>query len=328
MPARVPGADLVGVLKLDDLADARQIMRRSARSKGAVVVGGGITALEIVEGLRARRVPVHYLMRQDRYWRNVLSETESAVVADELRRSGVHVHPFTELARIVGRGGRVAAVETAAGETISCDIVAVAIGVRPSIELAREAGLECGRGVLVDERLRTSADDVFAAGDIAETLGPAGGRRTLEVLWHSAVLKGRTAGRNMAGEPVHAYEPGVPLNITRLAGLKTTIIGAVGRGKDADLEALSRGDSQSWSELGEATLVETHGGGARIRLALGERSIAGAVVIGDQALSFPLQELIEARADVSAVSSALTAPGADVTRIVQDHWSRRGSQDA
>ncbi len=328
LPAKVPGAALDGVVKLDDLADARDIARRCTRSKGAVVVGGGITALEIVEGLRAYRVPVHYLMRQDRYWRNVLSETESAVVEDGLRRSGVRVHPFTELARIVGRGGRVAAVETAAGETIPCDIVAVAVGVRPRIGLAREAGLDCDRGILVDRQLRSSAGDVFAAGDVAETLHPVSGRRTLEVLWHSAVSKGRTAGLNMATEPVHAYEPGVSLNITRLAGQKTTIIGTVGKGKDADLEGLSRGDSQSWSELGEATLVEAESDGARLRLALGERGIAGAVVMGDQTLSFPLQELIEARADAGAVSAALTAPGADVARIVEDLWSRWSARDA
>jgi NAD(P)H-nitrite reductase large subunit len=317
---RVPGADLDGVVKLDDLGDARAIIRRAARARHAVVVGGGITALEIVEGLHAQRVAVDYFMRQDRYWRNVLSERESAAVEHGLRRSGVRVRPFTELARIVGRGGRVAAVETGDGETIACDLVAVAIGVRPRIELAREAGLDCGRGVLVDDQLRTSVPDVFAAGDIAETVHPASGRRTLEVLWSSAVLKGRTAGLNMATEPVHAYRPGVPLNITRLAGLKTTIIGTVGSGKDADLEGLSRGDSQTWSELGEATIVETEQDGARVRLALGGRAIAGAVVMGDQALSFPLQELIEAGADTGDVHADLTAPGADVARIVRDRW--------
>ncbi len=320
IPARVPGAELDGVVKLDDLDDARDIIRRSRDAKAAVVVGGGITALEIVEGLRAHGVHVDYFMRQDRYWRNVLSETESRVVEQGLRDEGVRVHNFTELAGILGRDGRVAGVETDDGTRIPCDLVAVAIGVRPRIELARVAGLDCARGILVDDYLRSSAEDVFAAGDVAETTNPVTGRRTMEVLWNSAVLKGRVAGLNMATEPGEVYQSGVPLNVTRLAGWHTTIIGTVGSGKDTDLEGLSRGDSQTWSEIGDAVAVETQAGGARLRLALGERNLAGAVVMGDQALSFPLQELIEARADIGSIAAGLKATGAAVAELVEGFW--------
>jgi hypothetical protein len=134
------------------------------------------------------------------------------------------------------------------------------------------------------------------------------------------VLKGRAAGLNMATEPRTVYETGVPLNVTRLAGLHTTIIGTVGSGKDSDLEGLSRGDSDTWSELGDAVIVETQAAGARVRLAVGERSLDGAVVMGDQALSFPLQELIEARADVAAIAASLKATGVAITDLVEGFW--------
>ena len=320
IPARVPGAELDGVLKLDDLDDARDIIRRCRDAKAAVVVGGGITALEIVEGLRAHGVHVDYFMRQDRYWRNVLSETESHVVEQGLRDEGVRVHSFTELAGILGRNGRVVGVETGDGTQIPCGLVAVAIGVRPQIELAQAAGLDCARGILVDDYLRSSAEDVYAAGDVAEAASHVTGRRTMEVLWNSAVLKGRTAGLNMATEPRTVYETGVPLNVTRLAGLHTTIIGTVGSGKDSDLEGLSRGDSDTWSELGDAVIIETQAAGARVRLAVGERSLDGAVVMGDQALSFPLQELIEARADIAGIASGLKATGVAITELVEGFW--------
>jgi NADPH-dependent 2,4-dienoyl-CoA reductase/sulfur reductase-like enzyme len=320
VPARVPGAELDGVIKLDDLDDARDVVRRTASAKRAVVVGGGITALEIVEGLRAHGVHVDYFMRQDRYWRNVLSEAESQAVEEELRAGGVRLRPFTELARIVGRGGRVAAVETADGTRVPCELVAVAIGVRPRTELARDAGLVCDRGILVDEYLRTSEADIFAAGDVAETIGPVTGRRTIEVLWHSAVHKGRIAGLNMVSGPSHRYVEGPSLNITRLAGMHTTIIGTVGSGRDADLEGLSRGDSQTWSELGDAVLVETPEDGAHIRLEIVRRVVVGAVVMGAQDLSFKLQELIEARADLGEVAERLGAPDARVGRLVEQGW--------
>ena len=306
--ARVPGAELDGVVKLDGMDDARDIVRRSAKAKAAVVVGGGITALEIVEGLRARGAHVHYFMRRDRYWSNVLSESESRIVEQGLRREGVEIHTFTDLAAIRGRGGRVTAVETGDGALIPCDIVAVAVGVRPRIELARAAGLPCARGVLVDEYLRAGDPDIYAAGDIAETADALTGRRTLEVLWNPALLKGRVAGLNMATEPVQSYEQDASINVTRLAGLHTTIIGTVGSGTDADLEGLSRGDSQVWSELSDKAIVEAQRGDAHIRLALGEHTIAGAVVIGDQALSYPLQELIDKRVNATGILAALEAP--------------------
>lgn len=320
VPARASGVELDGVVKLDDLDDARDIVRRGGRGTRAVVVGGGITALEIVEGLRARGSQVDYLMRQDRYWRNVLSEPESRLVEDGLRREGIGLHHFTELARILGRDGRVTGVETTGGDVIPCDVVAVAIGVRPRVGLARDAGLDCGRGITVDEYLRSSDERVFAAGDVAEVLDAATGRPTMEVLWNSAVAKGRVAGLNMATEAVHPYRRGVPLNITRLAGSRTTIIGTVGNGEDKDLETLARGDSQTWSELGPAMLVEAQTRDARVRIELGEATIVGAVVMGDQALSHALQDLVEGRVDVSAIAPRLREREAAVADIVTGFW--------
>lgn len=320
IPVKVPGAQLDGVAKLDDMDDARELIRRCRHAKAAVVVGGGITALEIVEGLRAHRVRVHYFMRGDRYWSNVLSESESRIIEQELRARGVQIHYFTELARILGQEGRVVAVETDNGTRIPCDLVAVAIGVLPQKELAEAAGLDCGRGILVDRYLRSSDDDVFAAGDVSEVRDALTDRRTLEVLWSSAVAKGRIAGLNMATEPVHTYDKGAPLNVTRLAGFKITIMGTVGSGKDSDLEGLARGDSEIWRRLGDAPVVESQNSDAHIRLALAERTIAGAVVMGDQALSYPLQELIGARADVSGIAASLQAPAAPVAELVHDFW--------
>jgi NAD(P)H-nitrite reductase large subunit len=330
--ARVPGAELDGVVKLDDMADALDLIQRSAGAKAAVVVGGGITALEIVEGLRARKVQVHYFLRRERFWSGVLSEAESQLVAQGLARDGVRVHQRTELARIHGAQGRVTGVETADGTRLPCEIVAIAIGVRPQIGVAREAGLACERGILVDEYLRSGDEHIFAAGDVAEVRDPGSDRGKLHVLWNSAVEKGHVAGHNMAAaalgderrEPLHAHEAANPLNVTRLAGLHTTIIGAVGKGEDADLQSLSRGDSQSWSELTDAVVVESGDEGQHVRLTLGDGVIAGAVVMGDQTLSFPLQDLIERRVDVSHLQDELAAPAAPLPELVHGAWHAAG----
>jgi NAD(P)H-nitrite reductase large subunit len=327
IPVRVPGAELDGVVKLDDMSDARELIRRSRKGKSAVVVGGGITALEIVEGLRAHRGHVHYFMRRDRYWSNVLSEAESHIVEDGLRSRGVEIHYFTQLAEIVGRDGRVVAVRTEKDEQVACDLVAIAIGVMPQTDLAKAAGIDCDRGILVDEYLKSSSQDIFAAGDVAEVCDPLTDRRTIEVLWSAAVAKGRVAGLNMATEPTRVYDEGAPLNVTRLAGFKITIIGTVGNGDDSDLEGIARGDSETWRELGDAVTVESQTDDTHVRLELGASTLVGAVVMGEQELSFPLQELIEARVDISPISSELQIPGAPLGRILEEFWnSWRGSR--
>lgn len=319
MPA-VPGIDLKGVLKLDDLNDARQIIELCRQARTAVVVGGGITAMEIVEGLRARKVKVHYFVRGDRYWSNVLSEPESRMVEKGLRDSGVALHYSTELAEIAGRKGRVTAARTAQGEEIPCQIIACAVGVLPRKGLAETAGIKCDRGVAVDDQLRSSDRDIFVAGDLAETKDPLTGQGTLEVLWNCALMKGEVAGLNMAGQSAHRYHRGAALNITRLAGFKTTIIGRVGAGKDADLDGIARGDSETWRRMGQAVTVESDRKGSHVRLVLSDGTITGAVVMGDQAPSFALQDLVASQARIGEIVESLQRPGAPVAKIVQGFW--------
>ncbi len=132
----VPGADLEGVVKLDHLTDARHILKLARRTKRAVVVGGGITALELVEGLIALGVRVTYLLRGDRYWNNVLDEHESRIVEHRLQEDGVELIHHAEVVEALGKRGRVDGIRLLDGRTIRCDLLAYAIGIQPRVELA------------------------------------------------------------------------------------------------------------------------------------------------------------------------------------------------
>ncbi len=279
--AKSPGADLEGVLKLDNLDDARILLQKVRRNRTAVVVGGGITALEIVEAFVARRVKTHYFLRGDRYWSNVLDETESRIVERRLEEEGVHIHYNTELEEILGKNGRVSGVRTKDGRTIPCKMVAIAIGIRPRKELADASGIQVDRGVLVSETMQTSAEDIFAAGDIAQVYDPLTGKSVLDSLWSPAREQGNAAGLNMAGITT-IYRKLAAFNVTRLANLTTTIIGTVGGGEDEDVVGIMRGDSETWREPPDAIAAQANFDVNRLRLMVGQNTLQGALVMGDQ----------------------------------------------
>jgi nitrite reductase (NADH) large subunit len=306
--AGFPGGNLAGVVKLDGLDDARHIVQMARRGRTAVVVGGGITALELAEGLNARGMRVHYLLRSARYWSDVLDETESQIVLDRLRHEGILVHINTQVKQAVGTAGALTAVETQAGETIPCHMLAVAIGVRPRAELAKQAGLKVNKGVLVNEFLQTSDPNVYAAGDLAEVYDPRSRSPALDVLWSSALAQGRAAGANMAGARA-PYVKGVPFNVTQLAGLKVTVIGAVGGGKNDDLVAITRGESEAWRLVPKSVVISERNHCNRVRLLVGDNRIVGALIMGEQTWSRPLQRLVAGRADITPVRLALLQGG-------------------
>ena len=314
------GINLDGVVVLDNLDDARRIKKQARRKRSAVVIGGGITALEIVEGLVSRGVKTHYFLRGERYWSNVLDETESRIVEEHLQHEGVHIHYHTEAERILEKRGRVDGVITKRGDKINCKMVAVAVGIRPRTELAVTAGLDVDRGILVNEYLQTSDPDVYAAGDVAQVFDPHTGKSVVDSLWGPARSQGQAAGLNMAGFST-VYTKAVPFNVTRLAGLTTTIIGSVGRGVDPDLLGIARGDSETYRQLPDAITAQSNFDVNRLRIMVGEKHLIGAIVMGDQTLSQPLHRMIVNRADISPICDRLLDPSVRLGALIASFWA-------
>jgi len=311
---------LEGVLKLDHMEDAKLILKYARRGKTAIVSGGGITALELVEGLVARDMKVHYLLRGDRYWSNVLDEQESKIIEHRLQEEGVTLHYQAEIAEVTGRNGKVNSVRLANGKIIPCELVAYAIGIQARTVLAKQSGLEVERGILINEYLQTNDPDIYAAGDVAQIFDPITGRSIMDSLWGPARQQGYAAGLNMAGKKI-AYVKPAPFNVTRLAGLTTTIIGTVGRGKDADMVGIARGDSETWRELPDSMTAQAGFEVNRLRLLVGEKTLLGAIIMGDQKLSFPLEKIISENLDISSIREKLLTPNAKTGDIVAEFWS-------
>jgi NAD(P)H-nitrite reductase large subunit len=290
------------------------------RGRTAIVIGGGITALELTEGLLARGMNVHYLLRGSRYWTSVLDEQESHVVEARLQAEGVELHFRSEVIEIIGRSGKVVGVRLLNGKTMKCDLLAYAVGIQARIDLAKNSSLACDKGILVNERLQTNDPDIYAAGDVAQVYDPLSGRSVLDSLWSPAREQGFAAGLNMTGQN-KTYIKTLPFNVTRLAGLTTTILGMVGTGHDDDVVGIARGDSETWRQLPDA--IVTQGGFEvnRVRLIVGQKHLLGAVVMGDQKLSMPLQRLIGDKVNITSIRDLLLAKDAKIADVILDFWA-------
>ncbi|OJX38188.1 MAG: hypothetical protein BGO78_09195 [Chloroflexi bacterium 44-23] len=328
--SRVPGVELEGVVKLDNLEDAVHILKNARKARTAVVIGGGITALELAEGLAAIGIQVHYFLRGERYWSSVLDEIESKIVENRLIQDGIKIHYHTELDEILGKKGKVTGVRASQQQKqvqVDCQMVAFAIGIKPRMDLAIKAGINTQRGVIVDEGLHTSQADIFAAGDVAQVYDRMSGEHVLDSLWRPAIEQGWIAGLNMTGGN-YAYEKKYPFNVTRLGGLITTIIGRVGKevleenkpDGDADVAGIMRGDSEVWRKQSLGIVAQTFQESNRLRLYITPTYITGAIIMGDQTLSRPLQILIREQVDISPIRKLLLSPQYSLMETLLKFW--------
>jgi NADPH-dependent 2,4-dienoyl-CoA reductase/sulfur reductase-like enzyme len=167
--------------------------------------------------------------------------------------------------------------------------------------------------------MQTNDPDIYAAGDVAQVYDPLSGRSVLDSLWNPSREQGHAAGLNMAGME-RPYLKNAPFNVTRLAGLTTTIIGTVGHGRDEDIVGIARGDSETWRQMPEAVIAQSGFDVNRVRVLVGEKNLIGAVVMGDQTLSIPLQKMITDRADISPIREKLLARDARIADVVVEYW--------
>jgi len=225
-----PGQDLDGVQGLYGLLDLKRLYDTVPRVRSAAIVGGGLIGIELGEMLHSRGVHVTFLVREESYWKNVLPAEESALVNRTIRAHGMDLWLETELEEIHDdQGGRVGGLRTKDGRELECQLVGLTAGVSPNVEVLRDSGVELGRGVLVDWRFRTSAPDVYAAGDCAELVTPEGERNVIEQVWYTGKQQGRVAGEVLAGRDA-TYERGLWFNSAKFLDLEYQTYGSVNFG--------------------------------------------------------------------------------------------------
>jgi nitrite reductase (NADH) large subunit len=293
----VEGVEKKGSFTLRSIEDALAIKAYAQRCMSAglteaVVVGGGLLGLESANALTSLGLRVTVLEHGPWLLHRQVDEEGAAVLQEQIEGLGVG---FELRATPRGFAGddAVSGVVLQDGRTLPACLVLCSAGVRPNTDLASRAGLAVNRGVLVDERMRTSADGIYAAGDVAEYDGE------LPCIIPVAVEQGRVAGANMVNSGSAVYAGAVPLTTLKIVGLDLTSIGLIAP------------EEEGYQELRKAELAR----GVYQKLVLEGGRIVGAILLGDRTRVPAISRLIKEGRDVSAYSDRLLDDDFDLQAI-------------
>src|SRR6266852_1852966 len=299
-----PGLDLAGVSTLRTLADYQEILRRLSNVNRIVVYGSGTLALESAETLRHRDYQVAHLMRGDTLWSEVLDPVASDLVLQEERRDGIDVRTGEEIAQIVGKHGQVSGIITTRGERISCEMVLIAIGIEPKIDFIQASGIVCGRGVKVDNGMRTNIPDIYAAGDVIETTDEFTGRTRVLGQWFPAIQQAQIATYNMLGllSPGHPFYPGSN------SELRTAYLNYYNATFLYGLDFVSIGLTTRPASPGYQEIVAYPRPRSYRKVLLKNGIVVGALLLGDRTHALAFKRAIDHRVNLAPIASQLFAP--------------------
>jgi nitrite reductase (NADH) large subunit len=288
------GTDKDGVFTLRTLDDARAMKAYAADIRSVVVIGCGLLGLETARALLSLGLNVTMLESEPSLLPRQLDGEGAQVLRARLEAMGLHFLTDAQTETILG-DEHATGVRLRDGRVVEGEMVLISTGIRSRVELAREAGLEVNRGLIVDEQLRTSAADVYAAGDMAEFEGIVYG------IIPAAIEQAQVAAANMVSEGSATYSGTVPATTLKIVGIDLTSLGdATAAGDEFDI--LRQADSAA---------------GVYRQLTLRDGKIVGAILLGDTQNVQPLKQLIATGRDVSAYSDRLLDENLNLKALAQ-----------
>lgn len=289
----ISGTDKDGVFVLRNLDDALAIKAHAQECKSVAVIGGGLLGLETARALQAAGLDVTVIEYSPYLLPRQLDEEGGRALQVILEEMGLHFLTDAETETILG-DGHVTGVRLKSGEILDCQMVLFSTGIRSRIGLARDAGLEVNRGVVVDEHLATSAEDVYAAGDVAEFQGITYG------IIPAAIDQARIAAANMVAPESTLYRGTLRSTTLKIVGVQLTCLGnATASEKECDV--IRQTDLQN---------------GIYQRLVIQEGKVVGAILLGDTKMVRTLKKLIQSQRDVSGHEAELLESDFDLNTLV------------
>lgn len=276
----LPGADLPGVLTFRDRADVEAILETTKRKGRAIVIGGGLLGLEAAYGLRKAGADVTVVHLMDRLMERQLDASSAALLKRALEARGIEVLLNVESDAIEG-SGKVAGLRLKDGRVIEADAIVMAVGIRANSGLAREAGIEVERGIVVDDALCTSVPGIFAIGECAEHRGVCYG------LVEPAYEQARVLARNLTGENVR-YEGSLLATNLKVSGVNVFSAGDFLGAPDTEPMSLSDPERSAYRKL-----------------VIKDGRLAGAVLFGDTTDALWYLDLIRTGSPIARLRDSL-----------------------
>jgi nitrite reductase (NADH) large subunit len=293
------GTDKKGVFTLRTLDDARAIKEYAARVSQAVVIGGGLLGLETARALQDAGPAVRVIEIADYLLPRQLDQEGAQVLRALLEEQGLELTTGAVVEAVLG-DGRAESVRTEDGRVVEGELVLFSAGIRCRVKLAREAGLEVNRGVVVDEQMRTSAEDVFAAGDVAEFKGKVYG------IIPPAIEQAEIAAANMIDVGSEVYTGTLTTTTLEVAGARVTSLGEYNPGEgDAvggpSFRVLRRADA---------------GRGRYRKFVLRDGRVIGAILVNEPQRAAITRVLIDREIDVSEHADHLVDDDFDLKSLL------------
>lgn len=289
------GTEKDGVFTLRTLDDALAIKAYAQDVSTAIVVGGGLLGLETARALHTAGLDVTVVEFFPYLLPRQLDEEGAQVLEALLKAQGLHVVTGATTTAILGVPCA-DCIQLQSGTKVTGDMVLFSTGIRSEVTLAKEAGLEVNRGVIVDEHLQTSVDDVFAAGDAAEFEGRVYG------IIPPAIEQARVAAANMVASGSATYTGTIPSTTLKVAGAELTTLG----------EAVVEGEA--YTQLRHAEAASGH----YRKIVLRDGQIVGAILLNDKERTRPVRQLIGQGIDVSAYADQLLGDDFDLESLLSD----------
>jgi nitrite reductase (NADH) large subunit len=276
----VPGMDLPGVMTFRDLTDVASIEKAAETRRKAVVIGGGLLGLEAAYGLAKAGLQVSVIHLMDRLMERQLDARASGMLKAAVEAKGIAVLLNAETAAINGHH-HAEAVALKDGREIEADLIVVAAGIRSNSDLAATAGLEIGRGIVVDDQMKTGKAGIYAIGECAEHRGICYG------LVEPAYEQARVLASHLAGHKAH-YDGSVLATNLKVSGVNV----------------FSAGDFLGGPGT-EAIELTDPGLGSYKKLVIADGKLTGAVLFGDTGDGLWYLELIRSGAPIAAIRDDL-----------------------
>lgn len=279
----VPGADLLGVLTYRDIRDTEAMIQAAARHRRAVVIGGGLLGLEAANGLRSRGMDVTVVHLMPWLMERQLDRTAAGMLQAALEARGIAFRlPAQTTAILSDAGCRVGGVALGDGTELPADLVVMAVGIRPNVELAQSAGLHCERGIVVSDTLQTYDPRIYAVGECVAHRGVAYG--LVAPLYEMA----KVCATHLAGFGIGRYAGTIPSTRLKVTGI----------------DLFSAGNFMGGPGTEAVTLHDPEPGTYR-KVVLKDQRVAGAVFYGDTGGASWLLDLMREKCDVAAFRDAL-----------------------